>query len=257
MNAKEFFKKYEIEEISKKTKISPISLRYIKNKEFDKIPRVKFLGFIKIIEKEFKTDLSDLIQEYNDFFKVSKENKYTQEIIKEEENNTYFLFFLAFILLSIGGFLLYKTYSKNNSSLKDKIIKHNLNKQENNSSFSFTKKSFEINDTNKSEISIYKQETNISKTIRKSKSYPKEVIIIPNEKVWFKALNIDTNQSTEKLTSHEQILKGSNWYIKFGHGNITISYGNKTLFPDTKKIIRVLLKDGNITIMKKPNRFER
>jgi cytoskeletal protein RodZ len=51
MNAKEFFDKYEIEEISKKTKISPISLRYIKNKEFEKIPRVKFLGFIKIIEK--------------------------------------------------------------------------------------------------------------------------------------------------------------------------------------------------------------
>jgi len=246
MNAKEFFDKYEIEEISKKTKISPISLRYIKNKEFEKIPRVKFLGFIKIIEKEFKVDLSELVKEYNEFFSHSKE----EEPIKEEpikEESTTFLFFLAIILLSVGGYLLYKNYSTtpplqpqiSNTTTPITTPIQNLNNQ---------------TTTSQNNTSIEKKPSNIKKPQQK---IPKEVIIVPNEKVWFKALNIDTNKTVEKLTSHEQILKGSNWYIKFGHGNITISYGNKTLFPDTKKIVRILLKDGNITIMKKPNRFER
>ncbi|WP_156921346.1 hypothetical protein [Lebetimonas sp. JH369] len=47
MNADEFFENHSIDE---KTKISPISLRFIKNREFDKLPRVKFIGFVRLIE---------------------------------------------------------------------------------------------------------------------------------------------------------------------------------------------------------------
>jgi len=110
MNANEFFEQYSIETINKKTRISPISLRFIKNKEYEKIPRVKFLGFVRIIEKEFNVDLSELIEEYNTATNnvSSKEEKIKYNEPKKQ--NTFILFILALILLLLGGYLLYKNY---------------------------------------------------------------------------------------------------------------------------------------------------
>jgi len=85
MNADKFFEKYSLEEISKKTKISPISLRFIKNKEFEKIPRAKFFGFINIIEKNFNVDLSELKEEYNQFV-PKKENEQITHIPEKKKD---------------------------------------------------------------------------------------------------------------------------------------------------------------------------
>ncbi|WP_024787139.1 MULTISPECIES: hypothetical protein [unclassified Lebetimonas] len=60
----------------------------------------------------------------------------------------------------------------------------------------------------------------------------------------------------EFLTTNPKILKG-NYYIKFGHGNLTIIYNDKNITPNTKKILRILLKNGKFEYLKKPNRFEK
>ena len=271
MNAEKFFEKHTIEEISQKTKISPISLRFIRNKEFDKIPRAKFFGFINIIEKEYNVDLSDLKEEYN---LTAPKKEETQEIITEtKEKKNYLLFILAFLLLIIGGFVLYSTLNTNrvsaidtNTSLSKTSLKP-LNDQNNSAKSTYTEETNTSDESNKN-IPIKTPFSNKTDTSLKSTSplqskknkYKKQkypVDIIPNKIVWFKAINIDTNKTIEFLTSKEKILPKGNYYIKFGHGEITVNYGNQTITPNTKKIIRILFKDGNYTFMKKPNRFER
>ncbi|MEO1958415.1 MAG: hypothetical protein ABGX23_02580 [Nautiliaceae bacterium] len=109
MSAKldQFFKKYSVDEISKRTKISPISLNYIKNREFDKLNKVKLKGFIRLIEREFKVSLlDDVMKEYEEYYK-SKTPK--QEELKEEiqENKNIYFKILAVVALIIGGGILY------------------------------------------------------------------------------------------------------------------------------------------------------
>ena len=70
-------------------------------------------------------------------------------------------------------------------------------------------------------------------------------------------MNIDTNRTFEYLTSKIKVLPKGNYYIKFGHGNVSILYNEYNITPNTKKIVRILLKDGNYTYMKKPNRYEK
>jgi len=254
MNADKFFEKYSIEEISKKTKISPISLRFIRNKEFDKIPRVKFFGFINIIEKEFNVDLSELKEEYN-LFKPQgkKEEKEKINKINIEKKTNYLINIFVILLLISGGYLLYYTLKTKNSN------KPHLN--ENN----YTSTSYLINPIKTHPIKIQSVnstiETNTTKKSLKSIKIPiikkYKVTIIPNEKVWYMAKNIDNNKTFEYLTSKIKILPKGNYYLKFGHGNITILYANQTIKPNSMKIIRILLKNGKYQFLKKPNRYEK
>ena len=256
MNADKFFEKYSIEEISKRTKISPISLRFIRNKEFEKIPRAKFFGFIKIIENEFKVDLSDLKEEYsNTTHNVEKKH----EIKIEKEKNYHLITILALIMLIIGGYILYKNLkTKTSPSQKENLVADtNLDINEINTSIENTT-TYEENVSTEENIT-YAYNPPIQKETNQTKPLIQQykVDIIPNEKVWFRAINIDTNKTYEFLTSKEKILPKGNYYIKFGHGNITIYYNNQTITPNTKKIIRILFKDGNYTYLKKPNRYEK
>jgi len=263
------FEKYSIEEINKRTRISPISLRYIKNKEFSKIPRVKFIGFIRIIENEFKVDLSDLIKEYEETTKHIKKDNIEIQLENPKKNGNFLIILFAIILIIIGGYYLYKTTKQNpnilveqNYSITQKT-KNNLTKNQ-----AILKKTKEVE-----KIKVKKNiiENNITKDINitennstkennitiQNKINFNSIQIIPKEKVWFKAINLDTNKTVEYLTSSPKELNGSNWYIKLGHGFVIIKYGDKTITPNTIKIIRVLLKNGKYEFLKKSNRYEK
>jgi cytoskeletal protein RodZ len=242
MNAKEFFEKHSIEEISKKTKISPISLRYIRNKEFDKLPRVKFVGFVKLMEREFKVDLSELIEEYDDFQnpkkeKTKKQKEEKKELKNENDSNKKpqkdksLLIVLIAILCILGAYLIYLyLHSKNSFDITPPPQKIQKN-------FPKRKDSNETNQTEtNSSAKIPVKETNTTNI--------KSITIIPHQLLWFKAVNLDNNKTFEFLTSHEKTLPGSDYYLKLGHGNETIIYGDLNITPNTKKIVRIILKNG-------------
>ena len=259
MNAEKFFETHSLEEISKKTKISPISLRFIKNREFDKIQRVKFIGFVKIIQKTYKIDLSELINEYNQTLGDQPNDKELQKP-KNSNNSTFFLSIAAFIMLILGSYLFYEylkqnksqTNPENNYPIKTEInssnFKENFKQNEQNLSKNNTE-SKKINSISKIQI----KENNSTNTTIKTKSKKtvfSTIEIIPREKVWFRAINLDTNKTFEYLTSNPKTIPKGNYYIKFGHGNETIVYNNQTIFPDTKKIVRILLQNGNYKFIK-------
>ncbi len=68
MQLRELLDTHDLKHIGAKTKISEENLEKLFAKEFGGFKRVQALGFIAIIEREFKADLSALRQEAKSFF---------------------------------------------------------------------------------------------------------------------------------------------------------------------------------------------
>ncbi len=66
-------KNYSLEEISTITKISVTNLKNLSEKKWDRLKKTQVYGFIQIIEREFKTDLSDLKAEAERYYQENQE----------------------------------------------------------------------------------------------------------------------------------------------------------------------------------------
>ncbi|PAF48049.1 hypothetical protein BKH46_01695 [Helicobacter sp. 12S02634-8] len=64
-SALEILKKIGVKEISKATKISAVKIEDILEKRFSNLQRVRVVGFLSIIEREYKVDLSGWLEEYD------------------------------------------------------------------------------------------------------------------------------------------------------------------------------------------------
>jgi len=266
------FKQYSIEEISKRTKISPISLKYIKDKEYDKIPRVKFLGFINILQREFGVDLSELIEEYNASHPSEKPiptSNPTPPPPQEEEKKDLKKIIIPAIIgigVFVGGYFLFN-FSKQKPQKEEvkvtEIIKQTnstkkmptITPQESKIVAKLDENITEENITTpKNNQTIANKEINETNITKKPTLATYPVTIIPKQKVWFRAINLDTNKTISILTSNPKTLPKGNYYIKFGHGLVEMNYANKTISPNTKQIVRIILKNGEYEYIKKPPR---
>ncbi len=63
---------YSINTISQKTNISVEALEKLLNKDWDSLQRAKVDGFLRIIERDFNVDLSDIKQEAKEFYATHK-----------------------------------------------------------------------------------------------------------------------------------------------------------------------------------------
>jgi hypothetical protein len=73
MQLNEILEKNSIKSVSQKTNISETNLDALVANEFNKLKRVKAMGFISIIEREFKADLSALREQALDYYGNNRE----------------------------------------------------------------------------------------------------------------------------------------------------------------------------------------
>ena len=79
-------KRLDVQEIHKKTHISITEINAFLNKDFAQFNRTKALGFIKILEREYDVDLSDLQEEFESFQAVHNEaNEQIFLVAKDEK----------------------------------------------------------------------------------------------------------------------------------------------------------------------------
>lgn len=125
----ELIEKEGLESISSQTNISTTNLEYLINEDFEHLNRVKALGFLLILEREYPdVDLSDLrakIKGYYEEHELLEEQQVTM-VPKDHTSGGGFSFFKLFILLAIfgGGYYLY-TQGKLDSMVQQ--IKENKN----------------------------------------------------------------------------------------------------------------------------------
>ena len=100
-----------IEGVASKTNISTINLGYLVEEDFGRLNRVKALGFLLIIEREYKeadiTDLRDRVKAYYDEHRPTDEK--VVMVARDSVEGGGFSFFKIFIILALlgGAFYLY------------------------------------------------------------------------------------------------------------------------------------------------------
>lgn len=68
MQLNEIFENHTIKEITKKTNISEKNLGYLLSLEFEKLQKIKVLGFISILEREYNANLSEFKEDALEYY---------------------------------------------------------------------------------------------------------------------------------------------------------------------------------------------
>jgi len=111
MKLSELIDSESIQKVSAKTNISIVNIEYLLNENFERLNRVKALGFLLIFEREYKdVEVSDLRERIKLYFEENKVN--TENVVSmrresyREESTSFFKWFVILGLLG-GGYYLY------------------------------------------------------------------------------------------------------------------------------------------------------
>ncbi|GAA7953264.1 hypothetical protein JP0542_03700 [Helicobacter pylori] len=243
----QILKEIGVTEICKATKIASKNINYILEKRYESLSRVRARGFIQILEREYKIDLSAWMKEFDKActFKESASEEQNQETEPEEtakkplkveldysinQANTSlskksskwkpFVLVIGVIVIVLAVVII-----QNSSSLKEEKERESAIK-------SGTKKN-SFNDANlieenkpeptpKLEEKPKEQDKQEKETI---KEYPNTIYIIPKRDIWVEVIDLD-----EKKNSFQKVFKKSysletknhRLLLRFGHGHLSL-----------------------------------
>jgi len=107
----EIIEKDGVEDVASKTNISEVNLEYLLEENFEKLNRVRALGFLLILEREYKEiDVSELREKIKAYYEENgpADDKVVMVAMDSVEGSS-FSFFKLFIILALlgGGYYLY------------------------------------------------------------------------------------------------------------------------------------------------------
>jgi len=119
-----------LKEISQKTHIEVKYLKSLANSDFENLSKVTALGFIKIISREYKLDLSDWVDEANRYWDSVEKSEEKTKIFIVEKPKIFLKFVLSFLFFIVLIAILYGAYMFLNHKLNffDKpLLKNDTN----------------------------------------------------------------------------------------------------------------------------------
>ncbi|GHP64511.1 hypothetical protein VN1195_09570 [Helicobacter pylori] len=246
----QILKEVGVTEICKATKIASKNIHSILEKRYESLSRVHARGFIQILEREYKIDLSAWMKEFNKAcaFKEGVSEKQNQETNPEEtakkplkveldysinQANTSlskksskwkpFVLVVGVIVIVLAVVII-----QNSSSLKEEKERESAIK-------SGTKKSSfddaNLAEENKPEPTPKLEEKQEKQTEQDKqekeaiKEYPNTIYIIPKRDIWVEVIDLD-----EKKNSFQKVFKKSysletknhRLLLRFGHGHLSL-----------------------------------
>jgi len=108
-----------IKELSLKTNIATENLEKLIEKEFDKLPKLKTMGFISIIQREYKADLSTLKKEANEYYNKHSQNtgySVIEEVDDDGEGKSKLLIFIVLVIFGYASWYFFNQFDKKHLS---------------------------------------------------------------------------------------------------------------------------------------------
>ncbi|WP_104744685.1 sialidase [Helicobacter acinonychis] len=241
-----------VQEICKATKIASKNIHSILEKRYESLSRVHAKGFIQILEREYKLDLSAWMKEFDKVcvFKESVSEEQDKETNPEETTKNPLKVELDYsinqantslskksskwkpfvLVLGVIVIVLAVVIIQNNSSLKEE--------REQEEPIPSNAKDHSFNEKNPKKEDELEPTPNPEEKQEKQKEQEKEAIkealdtinITPKKDIWVEVIDLD-----EKKNSFQKILKKSfpletknhRLLLRFGHGYLTLKNNNQ------------------------------
>lgn len=240
--------KIGLQEVCKKTHIEVKQLEYMVNNQYDKLSKINTLGFVKILSREYKLDLSNWLEDFSDYWADSKTEE-DKIFVRANSDRSYkkvaWIFLLIFFVsgafavisifkidvyffnwidagkleTSISGYQSTPIVQEAAKSLGVKVEERIIETNSSNSTVETVVVSIDENFTKKAEANasvVGKVPSVESKNIAQ---------IIPKRKIWIGMISL--SDFSRKISSGEEALVidlTKKQLIKTGNGYFTLSY---------------------------------
>lgn len=271
----EKIKKINIDEIAKITHIDADIISDILNEKFENLLEYNVPGLVKIIEREFEVNLSEISQKFSDFKSQNKTNKKELKHVsmpslsKKQKSNWKLWFLIAIIIVCVIVYFkiynLFDNFKDNNvTKYSNEYIVENVENTLNNIGIDIqnidkNETFFDINATDKNstlnalELSILKEKNEANKTDKNITSDEiqtlqiQKVEILSNGKIWIGSIDLSTHKKSE-ITAKDsyEIDLTKDQLIITGHGDFKLKIGDEITNMNDKNKQRFLIKNGKI-----------
>ncbi|WP_033753862.1 hypothetical protein [Helicobacter pylori] len=236
-----------VQEIYKATKIASKNINYILEKRYESLSRVHAKGFIQILEREYKLDLSAWMKEFDRVctFKESVSEEPDKETNPEEATKNPLKVEIDYsinqaniklskglskwkpfvLVLGVIVIILAIVIIQNISSLKEERERENAMKSgTKNSSFN------EAHSTEENKVELTpkpdkKQEEQKEQEKEAIKENPDTIYIMPKRDIWVEVIDLDEKKNSfQKVFKKNYPLEAKNHrlLLRFGHGHLTL-----------------------------------
>lgn len=237
MQLNEILEEHSVKVIIKKTNISEENIEALLAGDFDTLKKVKTLGFISIIEREYKVDLSALreqaLSHYTQYNDAEKSIVIGSPIVEERKGKSKLFLFFILVLFGYASWYFFTQFDKNQLSellpfTEEKRSQIIMPKEANNNADlsienviapvenTMTEEKSEP-ETQKSEPETQKStETNTTEEKTSSLVNLKESIsIVPSDRLWFGIIDMQTKQRDHFSISEkfELDVKEKSWLL--------------------------------------------
>ncbi|WRF26061.1 sialidase [Helicobacter pylori] len=236
-----------IQEIYKATKIASKNINYILEKRYESLSRVHARGFIQILEREYKIDLSAWMKEFYRVctLKESVSEEQNQETSPEEKTKNPLKVEIDYsinqantslskksskwkpfvLVLGVVVIILAVVIIQNSSSLKEEREQESAIKSGTKKS-SFNKANPTEENKPKPTPKLEEKQTEHDKQGKEAiKEDPNTIYIIPKKDIWVEVVDLDEKKNSfQKVFKKNYSLETKNHrlLLRFGHGHLSL-----------------------------------
>ena len=243
MQLNELIDKEGIEAVSQKTNISVENLHSLYHQEFEKLNRVKALGFLKILEREYEDidigGLKESIKEYYDTHKDPKDDEVVMvsQAMKESQGGFGFLKWLIVLAILYGIYYFYSIGALGNFSSSEKNMNQLSDQKALQSSVSEeVVKNIQVkeDETNKKSVEIETKATE-TKQAEEPLEESTQKIVLTETNATVKSIS-ESNTTATQLASSDESMQDvndneANKAVEKKEDNTTVVIENLTINP--------------------------
>lgn len=290
-NVIDIINNYGINSVSTKTNISIESLKKFVEGNYKGFTKIKTIGFVTILEREYDIELNQLKSDIKEEFHTNKDLVEYQILLCEpieqdssSNNSSSIFYWIILFSLIYGAWYIYENYYKTSFNQFSKIEPF-FNIEENVSNINDDKnRSFNILENTKEEKEIIKEDNNKTIEIKKLEDdlnsskldvvdnnisdinltepltpivveKTRETIeLVPHKKMWFGFINTTKkwHRSYKRTQSYSFNVKDSNWLLMTKNTSFDFNDNNITTSYEVKNTIYFKIdKDGVAEVTKK------
>ncbi len=243
----QILKEVGVTEICKATKIASKNIHSILEKRYESLSRVHARGFIQILEREYKIDLSAWMKEFDKVcvFKEGTGEEQSREISPEEtvknplkveldysinQVNTSlskksskwkpFVLVMGVIVIVLAVVIIQNSYSLKEEKERESAIKSGTKKSSSNKTNPTEENKLEP--TPKLEEKPTEQDKQEQEAIKEN---PNTIYIIPKRDIWVEVVDLDEKKNSfQKVFKKNYSLETKNHrlLLRFGHGHLSL-----------------------------------